>query len=183
MPTWCYCFLAYVAAKTSDPITRDQLAYARLIIKQAQSQGGLAWLDYDKSFRQQKAADPSMQWNAINPSLLASTMLGHRSLGSPSFCTLCRAVDHTRARCALAYLEPPNSTQVAPQRGPTLRKPHANPPVCFSWNRGSCPYGTRCNFPPSVQRLTSPWTAPSQQPHLGQQTTLGRPRPNPTSLD
>ncbi len=28
LPTWCYCFLGYVATMTADPITRDQLAYA-----------------------------------------------------------------------------------------------------------------------------------------------------------
>jgi len=59
LPTWCYCFLGFVATLTSDPITRDQLAYARLIIKQASSQGGLAWMDYNKAFRQQLAKDRS----------------------------------------------------------------------------------------------------------------------------
>ena len=147
LPTWCYCFLGFVATLTSDPTTRDQLAYARLIIKQAQSQGGLAWMDYDKAFRQQLATDPSMRWNAVNPSLLASTMLGHRSPGSPSFCTLCRAVDHTRTQCALAYLEPPATTQASFQRGPVsaLRKPRFNP-ICFAWNKGTCPYAGRCNY-------------------------------------
>ena len=43
--------------KTADPITRDQLAYAGTIIKEAQCQGGLAWLDSDKAVRQQLAPD------------------------------------------------------------------------------------------------------------------------------
>ncbi len=103
---WCYCFLGYVATMTSDPLTRDQLAYARLIIRQAQSQGGLSFLDYDRAFRQQLGTDPSMRWNAIHLSLLASTTLGHRSTGAHTFCTLCRAVDHTRTQCALTFLEP-----------------------------------------------------------------------------
>ena len=29
--SWVCCFLVYVAIATSDPVTRDQLAYARLI--------------------------------------------------------------------------------------------------------------------------------------------------------
>jgi hypothetical protein len=30
--TWVYCFLAYMAASTTDRKTRDQLTYARLIL-------------------------------------------------------------------------------------------------------------------------------------------------------
>jgi hypothetical protein len=54
-------FLAYAAAMTSDPVTRDQLAYARLIIQQAQRQSGHGWMDYDRAFRQQIAADHSLK--------------------------------------------------------------------------------------------------------------------------
>jgi hypothetical protein len=36
LPTWCYSFLDFMAAITSDPVTREQLAYTRSIIKQAQ---------------------------------------------------------------------------------------------------------------------------------------------------
>ena len=92
---WWYCFLAYVATTTSDPVTREQLAYMKLIIRQAQSQEGLAFLDYDRAFRQQKLADPSLRWNTLNPSLLASTTLGSRSSNTQTFCTLCRAVDNS----------------------------------------------------------------------------------------
>ena len=28
LSTWCYCFMRYMAAQTSDPVIRDQLAYA-----------------------------------------------------------------------------------------------------------------------------------------------------------
>ena len=136
LPTWCYCFLGFVATMTADPITRDQLAYARIIIKEAQRQGGLGWLDYDKAFRQQMATDPSIPWNIINPSLMASTTLGQRSSGQGMFCSLCRAVDHTRAQCALTFLEP---QRYAPQVG---RKPR----ICLSWNRGNCTYAGRCNY-------------------------------------
>ena len=60
LPMWCYCFLGYMAI-TSDPATRDQLAYARLIIREAQRHGGLGWLNYDRAFRQQAVGDPSLQ--------------------------------------------------------------------------------------------------------------------------
>ena len=73
LPTWCYCFLGFVATMTAHPITSDLLENAR-IIKEAQRQSGIAWLDYDKAIQ----ADPSTPWNTINPSLLASTMLGQQ---------------------------------------------------------------------------------------------------------
>ena len=187
LSTWCFCFLGYMAAMTSDPTTRDQLAYTRLMIKEAQRHGGLAWLDYDKAFRQQLAADPSVRWNTMNPSLLASTMLGHRSTSQSSFCTLCRMVDHSRAQCALGYMEPPPAVAPAPRYAPQAwRKPRDNPPVCFAWNRGSCSYATRCNYrhvcstcqspshkasecPPAVSSSTTRYGQPAD--HSGPMTT------------
>ena len=89
---WCYCFLAYAATTTSDPVTREQLAYEKLIIRQAQSQGGLAFLDYNRAFFQKKVADPSLRWNTLNPSLLASTTYSRQhcrcssALCSEAFC-------------------------------------------------------------------------------------------------
>ena len=89
LPTWCYCFLGYMAILTSDPSTRDQLAYARLVIKEALRHGGQGWLDYDRAFRQQAAAEPSLRWNTLLPGLLASTILGQRNRQEAAFCTLC----------------------------------------------------------------------------------------------
>lgn len=58
-----------MAIITSDPATRDQLAYARLIITEALCHGGAGWLDYDRAFCQQAAADPSLRWNTLIPGL------------------------------------------------------------------------------------------------------------------
>ena len=55
LPTWIYCFLAYVAIRAPDLQTQHMLAYARLVIREAQRHGGTAWLDYDRVFRQQTA--------------------------------------------------------------------------------------------------------------------------------
>ena len=41
LASWCYCFLGYMAVRTTDLGTRDQLAYARLLIKEVQAKGGL----------------------------------------------------------------------------------------------------------------------------------------------
>jgi hypothetical protein len=76
LASWCYCFLGYVAMRTTDPSTQDQLAHARLIIREAQCHGGLGWLDYDRAFRQQAANDSSMRWNTLSPSLQAATIFG-----------------------------------------------------------------------------------------------------------
>lgn len=75
LPTWCYCFLGYMAIRTSDPATRDQLTYARLMIGEARRHGGTGWLDYDRAFRQQAAVDPSQRWNTLIPGQQASTIL------------------------------------------------------------------------------------------------------------
>ena len=103
---WCFCFLGYMAIGTSDPITRDQLAYARLIVSEVLRHGGVGWLDYNRTFHQQPATDPSLRWNTLLPCLQASTILGRGSDQGAIFCTLCREVDHTRSQCALQCLIP-----------------------------------------------------------------------------
>ena len=115
LSTWIYCFLGYVAIRTSDPTARDQLAYARLIVREALRHGGACWLDYDRAFRQQAAAD---RWNTILPGLQASTMLGHGSSQGAQFCTLCREVDHTRANCAFLCLQSPTQHTTAASTRP-----------------------------------------------------------------
>ena len=145
LPTWCYCFLGYMAIRTSDPSTRDQLSYARLMIREARRHGGTGWLDYDRAFRQQAAVDPSQRWNTLVPGLQASTILGQRAMPG-SFCTLCREVDHTRAQCALLCLEPPSAQSVRPPRPNVPRRPDAGLNVCISWNRGRCIFPGQCTY-------------------------------------
>ena len=115
-----------MAVRTTDSGTRDQLAYARLLIKEAQRHGGQGWLDYDRAFRQQAATDPTISWNTLNAGLQASTILGApptvHGQGQGMFCTLCRRVDHTRSQCALACLQP-TPTSVPPlSRGAATRR-------------------------------------------------------------
>ena len=43
--------------KTRDPVTRDMLAYCRLIIREALRHGGNTWQDYDRAFHRQAAID------------------------------------------------------------------------------------------------------------------------------
>ena len=93
LSSWTFCFLAYVAIRAQDPETRDMLAYAQLLICEAQHHGGSGWLDYDQVFRQPTAIDPSLQGNTLHPGIQAAIMVGSMPC-SGTFCTLCRGSDH-----------------------------------------------------------------------------------------
>ena len=60
LTSWMYCFAAYMAVRSQDPLTRDMLAYARLVIREALRHGGEGWREYERSFRRQVAIDPSI---------------------------------------------------------------------------------------------------------------------------
>ena len=153
LASWCYCFLGYMAVRTTDSGTRDQLAYARLLIKEAQRHGGQGCLDYDRAFRQQAATDPTISWNTLNAGLQASTILGApptvHGQGQGMFCTLCRGVDHTRSQCALACLQPtPTSVPPLSRGAATRRRPETlgQARICISWNRGACTFQGGCTY-------------------------------------
>ena len=110
LSSWTYCFLAYVAIRSQEPKTQDTLAYAQLLIREAQRHDGGGWLDYDRVFQQQAAIDPSLQWNTLHPGIQAATMVRSGS-GSGTFCTLCRGSDHQMNDCALAYLQGTPATE------------------------------------------------------------------------
>lgn len=156
LPSWVYCFLAYIAMRSADQATRDMLAYARLIIREAQRHGGNGWLDYDRVFRQQAAIDHTLRWNTLQPSIQAATLVGHAP-GRGTFCTLCREPDHMADRCALSYLRQPHGQTPQTASGPTIpssarprfqprRRPESHTGICISWNKGQCAYPGRCTF-------------------------------------
>ena len=105
LPTWAYCFLAYVALQTDDQKVKDQLAYAQQIIREAQRHSGSGWLDYDRVFRQQAALDLALKWKSLHPGIQASTLVGQAA----NTHTLCREPAHNANQCALWYLQPPAS--------------------------------------------------------------------------
>ena len=146
---WLYCFITYVAVRTSDVATRDQLAYALLLIKEAQRHGGTGWLAYDRAFRNHLAIDPTKQWNTLDGGLQASTILGAGSR-TPSFCAHCFDVDHSSNQCALAFLYPNrvHSSQPSFSRDTTSvkKKGDASTRLCLSWNKGRCIFPGSCSF-------------------------------------
>ena len=109
LPSWIY-FLTYLVVGTSDQSVRDRLIYALLIVHYLQHDGR-GWLDYDHLFRQQAALNPSLAWNSLHSSLVASTILGQRS-GGGTFCTICQGVDHLPSQCSMAYLHQPTGVDV-----------------------------------------------------------------------
>jgi hypothetical protein len=102
--SWTHCILAYMAVRTEDPLSRDMLGYARLVIREALRHGGSGWQEYDRCFRRQVAINTSFPWNVLNSSLQASTLLGAQG-GTCTWCPLCQEPDHMATQCALAPLQ------------------------------------------------------------------------------
>lgn len=195
--SWVYCFLGFMAAATSDLATRDQLAYARIVMREAQRHGGMGWLDYDRGFRQQAAGDRSIRWNTINTNLQASTMVGQNSNPGfqPVFCSLCREVGHVRSQCALACINQPllplgtsQTAETGSWQGRPRRRPESRQGICISWNKGACIYPGSCSYRHicatcfrSHRAKDCPDSPAGSQykPHSGP----GRRRPVPASVD
>ena len=156
LPSWLYCFMAYVAMRVSDTVVWHMLAYAWLIIREAQRHGGSAWLDYNRVFRQQAALDTSLRWNTLHPGIQESTLVGHTS-HLATFCTLCREPDHTAEQCALTYIRFPGCQSSLPTPfsslppGPwgysaSLRwRSESLAGICVNWNKVRCTFPV-CNY-------------------------------------
>lgn len=148
--SWLYCFNAYAAIRTSDPLTRQMLAYSRLIIREALRHGGPGWLEYDRVFRRQLSINPALAWNTLEPSLQAATILGQRSF-TGTLCSLCQESDHPTNQCALAPLQQQlhfSPTTTASQPATNYRppkRPETLQRICVAWNKGQC-YRPRCTF-------------------------------------
>ena len=180
--TWASCFLAYMAARTSDDETKELAAYAMIVIMLSRKHPGAGWLLYDRQFRQQRAAGASLPWNEINASLMAATVLSHAGDKPCQSCPLCFGVDHTKEECALAPLElaklalpgpsnrPPPTSRAARRPAPY---PSANDNICCRFNSGYCG-SNPCKFEHTCSNCFKPGhpATPCQEPR-------GRPRWQP----
>ena len=117
---------------------------------------GRPGLNYDRAFRQQAAADPTIPWNTINPGLQAATVLTQRPSGQTTFCTLYRMVYHSRSQCALQYLEPAATSTFNQRPVPPAAARRTRPPICYSWNQAGCAFPGRCTFRHVCSSCTSP---------------------------
>ncbi len=70
---WAYCMFTYIAVACDDDRIREMLTYAHIVLHLTQKHGGAGWLEYNQTFRQQAASDSTTKWNAVNPSLMASS--------------------------------------------------------------------------------------------------------------
>ena len=121
------------------------------MLNMAQKHGGSGWLEYDRAFRQQTTADPSMRWNTLNPSLMAATVLAAPSTTPGSFCPHCQEVDHSPSDCALLsvdpFLERPGTRQPPARPKPPQPSPLGlSSEICRRFNRGHCPDETHCRY-------------------------------------
>ena len=151
---WVYCLLAYIAIRCQDQSVRNMLTYGRIILHLALKHGGSGWLEYDRTFRQQAAADPTIPWNILNPSLMASSVLSVSSAHSGTLCPHCQEVDHRGYDCALTSIDPfldsprhrthPPSTfrHRLPRTGPL----DSSGEICRRFNRGLCNDHNSCRF-------------------------------------
>ena len=142
--TWVYCFLEYISIQSQDKFTRDLVTYARVIVHLAQRHGGKGWLDYDKIFRLQTAANPSVSWGEINPSLMAATVLVASSGGT--MCLLCHQSDHQTNECALQALEDHSQQPPGPVRYRQRLRPSPLDDICRRFNKGLCKAGGECKY-------------------------------------
>ena len=151
LPSWIYCFLAYIAIRANDQGVRDILAYARLMVREAQKHGGSGWLDYDRVFCQQAALDPSLRWNMLHPSG-SNTGWPHCRL-NPSLQHMQGTRPYCRAVCPLlppaSYWDsnaPGLSVWPPGPRAPLRRQPKSMMNICVSWNKGHCAFTGTCRL-------------------------------------
>ncbi len=137
LPVWVCCFLTYLAVGTSDPVVRDRLTYAVLLIREAMRHGvRVGWTTIVCS----GAHNPSLPWNVVHPGLQATTILGTRSSGT--FCNLCQECDHVAAQCALTQLQ---QQSVLGQQGRD-NGGRCVVRICSSWNDGVCSFPGSFNY-------------------------------------
>ena len=132
---WVRCFAAYAIVRCAK-FPEDALpllAYQRIVVRLAETRGGLGWRSYDERFRRLAAANPSSQWSRADGNILGEVYYNRaspaRSDGIDASAWLNRPLAAARAR--------------TPDRG--ARAPISG--VCLDWNnRARCRFGAACRF-------------------------------------
>ena len=140
LSSWMFCFAAYMAVRTRDPLTRDMLAYCHLIIREVLRHGNNGWQEYDWSFCRQVAIDNNLPWNMLLSGLQAATLTTPGTSRGSTVCTICREPDHVATQCALIAMQQPVQGTANYTRSP-IRPPRIHPtylcllesgPMCLS---------------------------------------------------
>ena len=146
--SWACAFVTYIAivAQARPELVIGRLAYLCNIMREAyRVVGGDGWRTYDHVFRNQAAADHSLDWSEMVPSLSLAYIQPTGMLPRVP-CPLCQESDHTAHNCALAPLAHPSQTQhpktpQPPQQPSNNKLPSRLPDgsqLCISWNQGAC---------------------------------------------
>ena len=73
--SWAQCFSVYIGVTAEKQPHRVKLllAYQSTVLREARRCGGTGWRGYDSLFRQLAAADDTIDWSRLNPSLYATS--------------------------------------------------------------------------------------------------------------
>ena len=128
----CFCIYMAVVSRKNPQKLPEMLAYVTLIIEAHMEYSGEAWLGYDRRFRQRAAADPSMSWAKIDPTLWSLAFSGR---AKASRCRHCFNLTHASADCGWMPI---------PENGNQPLIPTTNR-ICFDWNKDPRPGCSRAN--------------------------------------
>ena len=99
--------------RTSNPLAREMMAYAQVVLGEAQCHGGFRWIDYNRAAPWQCAAvNPTISWNTLDPGLqsIFTCILGQqRASISPRFCSFCQNLTIHRPSALWPFLSQPLS--------------------------------------------------------------------------
>ena len=126
--SWAQCFMVYAAILLSKFPHKvgEVMAYGKMIIREAGRHVGEGWKVYDTLFRQMVAADKTIPWSKLNPTLYATTFLSLRDPhGQGVQCPICMELDHREADCTIP-------------RQPFPAKRSRTTQICRAFNFASC---------------------------------------------
>ncbi len=112
----------------------DLMRYEAYVRKLASEFEGVAWVRYDRLFRQKMASNKSLSWATPDTQLFTDCFTGMARTG----CRLCSAPDHRVDQCGFRHI---SATSADPQlfRGNRPNGRKYRPGSCYTFNReGKC---------------------------------------------
>ena len=150
---WLQCFETYIAIVSRKQPTRviDLLGYQNLIIQAYQEYRGDRWLGYDRRFRLQAAATPSIRWAIADSTLWNIAFSGRAGVSRCSHCFSlshqsgdCESLPSTHGEGMLYKYQPLRTSQYGERTSYNNKLPPTHPPrivqpVCYSFNENPKP--------------------------------------------
>ena len=170
-----------MAILTPDQRKCDQLAYACLVIREAQRHGGCGWLDYDWAFghsgnRQQLTnREDGTPWSQDYRLQQCSVKQAHNQ---PFVRSAMERITAARPLCAVSYIYPLPLCP-PPQQRQASNRPSQGVKICKSWNKGACIFPGRCWFRHVCTKCQLPHKAKDCPTTLDQRPQVRLTRPQP----